>query len=564
MSDSENKFDRRQFLQGGLIAGGSFLTPTPIERLLNVMANGFIRQAHAETVAGEGIRNYVNVMMIGAPYRYAFDHWIAPNKSDPTPAFNPMVATKFVNSNGRASGVTYSTFEYNGVMVPHMFSHTVFTSANANRPLTDLLKNMLVIRGYGSGLDGHPFNASAQQTPVGGVSSIGGLAADSSTKTFEAVQWPDRGDFGNFVSLHGKAMNKLTGSPLLNLMQGFAAPDPGRVAGRNVKTRNIAAYELAQARLSAYAKSDRSGSAVVKKNLDNAAKLMKAGVSDINSYWAPAVARYNQVILTSMRQSGLPGISDLGLFSQENALWKLHVASGNRGMVLSKDFDLRNSMSQTTGPGSWAESLALAEYVLTKGLVTSIDIQMGEVPGVMLQEQNTGGAVAHHLIHDMHESGGMAGLFYTTALFRAFAAGLLELTDKLKAAQVNGKDVWSETVVQLMSDFGRSARSDGSGSDHGFNQMVTSVFSGAFTNGPHCVGNIYQSGPGGGYQGTQGLGAPIDGYNQNGRPTPTMAASTVAELLRAPKNPYQNLAKPLASLTGEKLIINFPAKTVNS
>ncbi len=562
MSGNDNKFDRRQFLQGGLIAGGSFLTPTPVERLLNLMTHGFIKKAHAESTGIVGARNYVNVMMIGAPYRYAFDHWIRTNSNDPSIESNPMVSTCYTKSGDRASGVMYSTFEYNKVLVPHMFSHNVVTTANPMKPLKDLLNNMMVIRGYGSGLDGHPFNASAQQTPVGGVSSIGGLAADNSSKTFEAIQWPDRGDFGNFVSVQGKALNKLSGAPLTNLMQGFGAPT--NKAGLNVKTRNIAAYELAQARLATYAKSDRTGAAIVKKNLSNAAALMKVGISDIDAYWAPAVARYRNVITQSMRQTGsnLPGISDMNLISQENAYWKLHMARENRAMILNKDFNLRDSLNETSGPENWAEGLALTEYVLTKGLVTSVDLQMGETGNIRLQEAGVASSDLEHLIHDMHESGAAAGLFYTTAFFRGFAAGLLELIDRLKATTINGKDVWSETVVQLMSEFGRSARSDGSGSDHGFNQMITSIYSGAIKNGPFVVGNIRRSGPGGGYQGTQGLAAPIDDYNQKGQPTPTAAASTVAAFLRVPKNPYENLARPLAELNGDVVKINYPTKIV--
>lgn len=565
MSGNDNKFDRRQFLQGGLIAGGSFLTPTPVERLLNLMTNGFIKNAHAETVGAVGVRNYVNVMMIGAPYRYAFDHWIRTSESDPIPDFNPMVSTKYVTSNGRATGVQYSTFNYNGVLVPHMFSHNVTTTANPTKPLKDLLNNMMVVRGYGTGLDGHPFNASAQQTPVGGVSSIAGLAADHSAKTFEAIQWPDRGDFGNYVSLEGKALNKLSGAPLTNLMQGFGGPQGGRVAGRNVKTRNRAAYDLAQERLSTFAKSDRSGASIVKKNLSNAAALMKIGVNDIDSYWPGAVARYQAVILKSMRDTGtgnLNGISDAGLYSQENNMWRLHVADGNRGLVLNKDFDLRNSLGSVTVPGNWAEGLALIEYVLTKGLVTSIDVCLSESTNISLQEKDQSGTAMHFLIHDMHESGTMAGLFYTTAFFRGFASGLLELIDRLKATQINGKDVWSETVVQLMSDFGRSARSDGSGSDHGYNQMVTSVYSGAIKNGPFVVGNIKKAGHNGGYSGTQGIAAEIEGYNQKGMPTPTMAASSVAAVLRVPKNPYENLAAPLVEFNGEQLRVIKTAKIV--
>ncbi|MNT35536.1 hypothetical protein D3C72_1715670 [compost metagenome] len=116
--------------------------------------------------------------------------------------------------------------------------------------------------------------------------------------------------------------------------------------------------------------------------------------------------------------------------------------------------------------------------------------------------------------------------------------------------------------MQIQGDFGRSARADGTGSDHGYNQMVTSAFSGAFTNGPIVVGNIKQSGSEEKYSGTQGLAAGIPGYNQKGMPSPSMAASTITALLGAPHNPYANTAEPLVSLLNGRLSALYPAKIV--
>ncbi|MGZ6479972.1 MAG: twin-arginine translocation signal domain-containing protein, partial [Bdellovibrionales bacterium] len=160
------------------------------------------------------------------------------------------------------------------------------------------------------------------------------------------------------------------------------------------------------------------------------------------------------------------------------------------------------------------------------------------------------------MVLDMHDTGAMASLLICTAFYRGLAAAILELSRQL------GSEKWGNTVLQVIGDFARSARSSGSGSDHGFNQMVTSVYSGAITNGPYVVGNILQevAGGGGGYGGSQGVGASIDGYNQKGMPTPTAAASTVAALLNLPKNPYENIAAPLAKLEGGQLKVMFPGK----
>ncbi|WII73696.1 DUF1501 domain-containing protein [Bdellovibrio sp. 22V] len=560
MGDS-NHITRRGLLIGGSVIGASALVPTPVERLLNMLTTGIIHQAQADANGTAGSRNFINFLMPGGPIRYTFDAWMRTNPNDAMLDFNPMVTNRFVNSGGRVTGVENSTFNYNGVLVPHMFSHNVYNGKGAQRPLTDLLNHMMVIRGYGTGLDGHPFNATAQQAPVGGVSSLLGLAADYSKKTFEAIEWPDRGAYGNFNSVNGKALNKLTGSPLVSLLEGFGGPQGGRVKGRSLKDRNRAAFDLAQARLKAYAQSDFAGSTMLGKNLSNASDLMKKGTGNIDGYWNSAVNRYRTLIQNSLRQSGLVGISDIPLISDEGNFWRVHVADGNRGLKVSSDFDMRDALSTMTVPGALAEGLAMAEYVLKEGLVTSINMHIGDMPGVLLKEAGTGILAQHNAIIDMHETGAVPAVLLTTAYYRAIASGLLELIDQLKAAKVNGVDLWSETVIQVISEFNRSARANGTGSDHGYNQMVSSVFSGAIK-GPVVVGNIYRNGHGGGYTGTQGIGAPIDGYNQKGMPSPTMAASTVAALLRVPKNPYENLAAPLVELRGDRLDVIHKAKLV--
>lgn len=560
MGEGKN-LTRRGFIAGGAVVGASTaLALTPFERLMNVLSTGFIHKAQAEANGTEGSRNYINILMAGGPLRYTFDAWMRTNPSDPQLDYNPMVATKFVSSGGRVVGTEYATFNYNGVLVPHMFSHSVTTSAGS-RALTDLLNHMLVVRGFGTGFDGHLFNATIQQAPVGGVASLMGLAADYSKKTFEAIEWPDRGAYGNYASMNGKALNKLTGNPLNSLLEGFGGPQGGRTKGRSLKERNQESFELAQARLRAYAQSDFAGAGILAKNLSNASALMKKGIGNIGAYWDGAVARYRGLMEASLRQQGLVGINDVPMISAQSEHWRVHVADGNRGMTIGANSDLRESIKTMTCPGALAEGFALAEYVLKEGLVSTLNLQMGDPDNLTMMDAANGVTAKHLAIKDMHETGSIPGVLITTAYYRALCAGMLELIDQLKKSKVNGVDLWSETVIQVISEFNRTARTNGSGSDHGFDQLVTSAFSGAIQKGPFVVGNIYKSGHGGGYTGTQGRAAPIEGYNQKGMPSPTMAASTVAALLRT-KNPYENLAEPLVRLSGNDLQVLKAAKIV--
>lgn len=562
MSHKNKKINRRLFLTGGLTLGASVLVPAPIEKLMNVMADGFIQKARADALGLLGSRNYVNLLLAGAPLRYGFDHWMRTNSSDPTMVSNPMVATALTSSNGRVTGTEYKTFDYKGVLVPHMFSHNVYSS-KGERPLTDLLDNMMVIRGYGTGMDGHPTNATVQMAPLGGASSIAGLAADFSNKNFQAIQWPDRGAYGNFNSATGKAMNKLNGDkPVVNLLEGFAPVAADRVKASELLKRQQSALELAQVRLQRYIKSDAPGSKILASNMGNASALLKKGVGNIDGYWSEAAARYKTLIEKSMRMSGLPGLSDTAIISDtKSSIWNMHVGEGNIG--LSHIGDLRDVIGTRTMANNMAESFALTEYVLKQGLATSIELLIDSIGTVQLNTDGSG-LKNYSLINDMHSSGAVGALVMTTTFYRGVAAAILELADQLRATKIyNGNDLWSETVFQITSEFSRSARTDGSGSDHGFNQMVTSVFSGIITS-PLVVGNIKQENHDPSNIGTQGIAVPIDNYNQTGPPTPAMAASAVAGLLRVPKNPFENVASPLVLEKQGMAVVIIPGKIVGS
>ena len=142
--------------------------------------------------------------------------------------------------------------------------------------------------------------------------------------------------------------------------------------------------------------------------------------------------------------------------------------------------------------------------------------------------------------------------------YRGITAGVLELIEQLKKTKIANKDIWSNTVIQFTSEFGRSARNNGSGSDHGFNQMISSVLSGEVLNGPHVVGNVLTSPT----LGTQGIGAPIENYNQKGLPNPVMMASTLAAVLKISPNPFANVAAPLCEFENGVLKVKYPGKLI--
>ncbi|MFS4458206.1 DUF1501 domain-containing protein [Bdellovibrio sp. HCB2-146] len=558
-SSNKNNLSRRNFLGSALTLGAGTFIFDPVRALSEGIADNLIMRAYAEASGTQISRNYINIQLAGAPLRYQFDQWLKINSAETlasvatTGKLNPMICNSFdFDSKGMATPA-YRNFTYKNVLAPHLFSQSVYNSKGQKRPLTELLDNMLIIRGYGSGLDGHQFNMVAQQSPIGGVSTITGLVAEATKTTFDAVQWPDRGANSAYFSSEGKAQSKVAGAkPLTTLMEGFGAPTNKGV--RNLKASFKEAMELAQARLKAYGRSENSGSKIVSQSLSNASDMMAKGVGNIDGYWTAAVARYKAAIETSMREINLPNISDKPLTSDETGQWV--VGSGDL-IKISKTQDVREAI-KSASLQNYAESLALAEYLIKEGLAYSIDIRGDALLALNITSVNAAGVVSNasrNLALDMHATGAASAILFMTSYYRGITAGLLELKDALGAH-------WQNTVVQIQGDFGRTARSNGTGSDHGYNQMVTSVFSGAFTNGPVVVGNIQRTGHSAAYDGTQGIAAAISGYNQKGAPSPAMAASTVTALLGVQHNPYQNTAAPLVELKNGVLRALATAKIV--
>ncbi|NUM57625.1 MAG: DUF1501 domain-containing protein [Bdellovibrionaceae bacterium] len=536
---------RRKFLQNSssLIATSSF----GYHLLGQLLVNSFIANSKSEAQELQTSLNYVNIFMPGAPLRFMFDQWLRTTDSEPNLVFNNMTANAYQVANGKVVGVTNKEFLYNGFKVPYLFSQSVTVSSGIKN-ISTLLDSMLVMRGFGTGFDGHAFNGAAQMAPLGGAPSINGLVADSSKKIFEAIQSPNRGGYHAFTSQAGKAINVLPiDNPLATLLEGFKRP--AHLKARNLKESQSIAFEEAKTKLRQFSSKNSQASEILNSNISNAEKMIKKGIGNLEGYWNEAILRYRGLIQSAIRTSGIHQINNEGIFSDESSLWNIQA---DNVYTLAKDFNLQSAIENSM-IALLSEGLALVEYILSEDLGQSIEIFAGNFENlkVFLKGESTSRKLFHN--HDMHGTGAMANIFIMNSYYRGLSAGLLELIDKLKA-----KNIWNKTLIQVSSEFGRSTRTDGSGSDHGFNQMVTSIFSGTYSAGPYLVGNISKSGhPGEGYLGTQGVGVEIKNYNQKGRPTPLMAASTIAQLLNVNKNPYVNLAEPLVKNKDGILVYQF-------
>lgn len=544
--------NRRKFLRD---SAASAVSPLVLNLVGQTIVNSFIRQAAAEELIGPGDpRFYISYEMFGAPPRFCFDQWIRTSPSDLPLQRAEYTDTKFTFSGGVLSGSEPGTFLYKGMLVPHLFSTTVKVGSQT-RNLSELLDQMLVIRGYATGVDGHPNNATRNIIPVGGKPSLTGCVADESKTQFGAVAWPPRGPIGAYDSRTGRSLNSVGGEdPLGKLLEGFIAP-PANPAARNLQNSQKAIYDKYRSLLKAYSQTERPGSKIVGQNLQAATQLLSSSqFSDLASYWPAAVARYTQCLYDNMRSNVFPGIFDGAILNGANFANRLRMQTTEAELVkLASGFDARNVMKNVMVT-HLAESFALAEYCVVRGLAHGIELFSSQWDNLNLHKDGESAPRSNFISgFDIHETGSYGALIIGSCFFRGLGAAIIELSDRLKAVNDSqGRNLWSQTALHLFAEFPRMPRTDCSGADHGFNHMSTSVFSGAITK-PMVVGNVYQGGFHPLYAGTQGLSAPIAGYNQSGVPTPSMMISTISEILRVTKNPYINLAQPLIKMVGDKV-----------
>src|SRR5262245_42007857 len=125
--------NRRKFLDrtatlGAGLAGANMLLP--LQTLFRWSLKSLVAEAKAES-AGLNLRNYVQIVMEGAPPRWYFDHWLQTQAGDPTPS--PFIVTHRNNTT-----YTYKTSSARGaggekIGLPYLWSTSI-----PNGDLTDL------------------------------------------------------------------------------------------------------------------------------------------------------------------------------------------------------------------------------------------------------------------------------------------------------------------------------------------------------------------------------------------------------------------------------------------
>ncbi|MEL6189154.1 MAG: hypothetical protein AAFU79_31420, partial [Myxococcota bacterium] len=433
---------------------------------------------------------------------------------------------------GRYTRPEYSTVSVKGLNAPPFWQQKVPAAGGGLRPVDGLLDHLVSLQGVNTSVDGHETCQRLHWQPITGLQSRLALAADASAVPLPAVSI--QAVTLAFQSLQNKSvvpLAELGPNPLTELLRPFLANLPATVAGGS------AGLDAVLQRLDEEAVAWSGAAAETRASQRDALALFRRNFGDLGAIYETRRAVYRDLIARSLSNNHvIPGVTDLPIGP-----------SGTAGLIFSVDGegsapelgDYREAFGAETAIEGLAEQFAVVEYLLKEDLSRSVAIGARGLSGLQaIGEQD----------FDEHGMGSMISVLLNMKWYTAFSACLLEFFDQLKTAQI-----FRDTVVEVSGEFGRSARPDGSGSDHGWPGKMTSFYSGLIQ-GPLVLGNIYSTPPANSgfdeYPGTWGYGAPVDGVQSVLGLSHELA--TLATMLGVPSP--TNAAPSLVAIEGGRIV----------
>lgn len=485
---------RREFLfqagRGfGLFALHSALMDGLVARILN--------QAFAQTTGASSPADptfYVHISLPGGPPRWYFDLPLAPTGVTASNYIQGGFGTVLTKT-GTTPGVRYETRAVTAAgktlhlppvwtmnLTQHDFSKTI-------------LPHTLMIRGVDMEIDNHTLSNRRQVAPVIGGHSLSGVVADKTGLPLPTLLDPTAQASRAFRTKKGLSgidivyTENASTNPVTSILNPFLEFRNGR------ETHNPSASRLGEQVLvefEKYAAAQGITQSALSSMYDAALELVDKNVTQLSQNWASTVAKYRGLVIEAVRprKGTLPGLFDTSIPGNQASHPLLR---RDLSLFVSMD-DLRDLIGASTNIPRMAENFALSEILL--GDLTST-VTLGMPPLTGLQH----GSGLFNTTHDEHRIGAAVSAISTTLFYRA----LLGCTSAF-VAHLKSKKMFENTVIQISSEFNRTPRIDGSGSDHGFMGSAVTLISGKF-NKPAVIGNIKKASYNNTYQGTFGVAA---------------------------------------------------------
>lgn len=519
-------FDRRDFLKTAAGFGGW--------TVLNSLIGGRLSQAWAQSQSTDP-RTYVHLYLGGgfsAQYLYLL--------LDPYPNQSVML-NQWCGNNWVSGAMAHTTTSLTAggetLKMPHLWSKTIpraVARGGGTVSMSVLLENSMFLQGIREPLNSHDFGAIwTARGELSGL-SLHGMVGDKSNLVEIPLPVILAGAgysiTSNFSSKKSTMKQTYLGSnssenPLTRLL-GSVQGTPAMRAMLDRKSQFQSVHDEA---LAAIANDLRrvspQGTDAILATAAGAKNLIYRDFGDLISEFNTIKAKYDYLIarcrdMTEVFSSPISPPAS----SPTNRLRDL---DGSRRFV--PNADLRTLIGSQTTPRDLANSFALAEYMVRENLTKAITVACGAVDNLQVD----GAATPPAMHFDQHATGAPVALVMNTFVARCVAACLYEFQLQLRDF---GKA--NDTFININSEFHRSPRSDGSGSDHGWDAQCTWGLSDAIRR-PFCIGNIQlNSALTPGYEGYAGSWGRAMRVQHEGSPNtyldPRHYASTICAVLRVP------------------------------
>jgi hypothetical protein len=482
-ANSEN--NRRAFLKK-LLGGAGMASMNPIDMFLGNMMVHFMQNglAHAAGEDPLGDMKLINLQVGGGIPSYLWDNPMRPNGND-TFVANPFVASRFVNGQP-----VYATTKIGDFHFSSLWDSNIPTADGGVVSMKQLAQNMMFIRGINLQIDDHGICSIKHITPVLGAPSISGLAADQAVTAIPSTG--NGGGGARFRSAKGIMHVEATGSnPFTRILTPFMP-----ITGLNMLTTRgggvEAAIDEALARMNKVAGEDHKFLPGTYETRQNAKYLMKKSFGNLQLAYNDLVAKYRTLISRALLSTGnlsLAGLDNVTLPGAKTNFFLWDRSNHYTGA------NLMDSMTSTSSISSLAEGMAIAEFMILEGYSSVAYIRSSGLTNLLFSEMTDSlGAItsnfkAGFVMDGGHFTGSHICTFLYTRYYKAMAACLYELTQRIKSTQTSKGNLFDQTVMTITTDFNRSPMANGAHCDHGWNASHYTILSGMFE-APIVRGNI--------------------------------------------------------------------------
>lgn len=475
------KTNRRQFLSDSKKAVTLASYFYGLDQLLSNFLMSNLAQA---TTEDKYEYRYVNFLLSGGPPRWYFDQVL--NPSGKTGDFKAggfgTELRKSKNSPGWAP--VYKAYKMKfGKQTVYMPPVWRLKSAGTGKSFSSLLDNTLMVRGLNMEINSHIVNRQRTVRPVSSSPSITGLVADRSYLPGGGYGFTSATTTSVFSSPKNQSVIRLNKN---NPIPTLIAPFQSKLVGGND-------FSMQQSLdlISAYAEERGLASAGLENIQESTLEMFTRDLNKFKDRWSGLVSKYEKIVSAELKAK-FPNVTSQAnqIKPIEHPYFKLDTNKTPAG----------NMQSAINGcdVNRVAETFAFVEFALTENLSASLSVDLSG--STMLK------AAGRTVTNDQHRIGAINSIIFTSLYYRSILGCTIELKDALETA-----GIFDKTVLHFASEFSRTPKKDGSGSDHGFKGSSTTIISGMIKE-PALIGNIRKQSKDGDtvkkYPGTWGEAAP--------------------------------------------------------